>query len=145
MKYMRLLIIFFVAICLTSCSPSRQSIHYGKDLCANCKMMIVDPKFSAKLTTQKGRTYFFDALNCMINFNKTLKDPNTTSMYISNYDQALSVVPVKDGFYVQAKDLHSPMGFDVVAFSTKSDAQHFQKLKQGELLDWVEVSQRAEK
>ena len=55
--------------------PKQEEINYGVDACAYCKMNIVDPKFGAELITKKGRVYKFDAIECMVNYDREMQKP----------------------------------------------------------------------
>ncbi|MCC6725443.1 MAG: hypothetical protein IT258_13125, partial [Saprospiraceae bacterium] len=46
---------------LTACTPTAEPISFGEDMCAHCKMTIVDEQFAAEAVSQKGKVYKFDA------------------------------------------------------------------------------------
>ena len=43
---------------LSSCSAKPEPFNYGKDICADCSMTIMDPKFGAQIITDKGKICF---------------------------------------------------------------------------------------
>ena len=46
--------------------PRPPDIAYGKDPCANCGMLINDPRFAAAYVTRNGQARLFDDIGCMI-------------------------------------------------------------------------------
>lgn len=59
-------LLFCATIFLASCQVKPREINYGHDQCAACKMMITDARFGAELVTKKGKTFKYDALECML-------------------------------------------------------------------------------
>lgn len=65
-----------MAFSFSSCGDAGKPkpVKANEDVCALCKMTIVDLKFAPQLVTGKGKYYVFDDISCMIEFandNKT--------------------------------------------------------------------------
>ena len=61
---------------ITGCEVSPQPIDYGNEVCDFCKMTIVDTQHATEIVTKKGKTYKFDASECMVNFMNRITSYN---------------------------------------------------------------------
>jgi copper chaperone NosL len=57
-----------LAIFFSSCSANPEPFAYGKDVCEDCKMTIMEPRFGAEIITNKGRIFKFDDVHCVDNY-----------------------------------------------------------------------------
>lgn len=115
-----LLALFF----LSSCSTSEPApIRLGKDECANCKMILTDPKFGAEIITKTNKVYKFDDVNCLNNYIKGNEkiSSQVNLIYIVDYAQEGNFILANQAIYLQTEELKSPMGGAIAAFSTKED------------------------
>ena len=64
----------FTAVSIESCNNETPKINFGKDMCAFCKMTVIDEKFGALLINSKGKTLCFDCSECMVNYMEMDKD-----------------------------------------------------------------------
>src|SRR5690606_18479580 len=77
-----------LALAASSCSVGQPEINYGADECAHCRMNVVDAKFGAALQTVKGRSYVFDAPECLVPFvghNGRLVEEEVKGWYVSDF------------------------------------------------------------
>src|SRR5574337_2109298 len=51
-------------ILFTSCNTNPEPFAYGRDICDDCKMPIMDAKFGGEIINKKGRIYKFDDAHC---------------------------------------------------------------------------------
>ena len=79
----RILILSISAILFFSCNSAPKPIVYGSDGCHFCSMTIVDQQHAAQYMTKKGRSYAFDATECMLNKLKEI-DSEKISLYLVN-------------------------------------------------------------
>ena len=70
---------------LVACSPEPRDIEYGDDLCAYCKMTVVDAQYGAEAITTKGRIYVFDAIECMVHFTYESEDIEYAHLLVNYY------------------------------------------------------------
>ncbi len=130
------------AILAVGCSVGQPEIKYGSDECAHCRMNVVDAKFGAALLTTKGRTYVFDAPECMVPFvghNGRLVEQEVKGWYVSDFANPGTLIDATKAYYLQAPTLKSPMRGNVAAFATEAERSEAQKHFPGELLDWPAV------
>lgn len=136
---MKLNIILFsaFAINLLSCSNAvPDGIQVNKDNCDYCKMSISDLKFSTSLLTQKGRTYKFDDLSCMINYKNTMENSNTAKFFVTEFNSGNALLKAESAFFVHNENLKSPMGGNFAALSTKDKANVLAMNPGSEILTW---------
>lgn len=110
-----------------SCQPSFEPIAYGKDACANCKMTIVNRRYSAGLLTGKGRTYKFDDILCMRQYVDQLeKKDERMQLFVADYlDKEGKMLHVEKAIFLQHELFTSPMNGNSAAFASTAAAQHY--------------------
>ncbi|MDO5979318.1 nitrous oxide reductase accessory protein NosL [Flavivirga spongiicola] len=118
------------------CNVKPQAIDYGNDGCHFCKMTIVDKVHAAEIVTKKGKTYKFDATECMINFIGEF-DASEIQLYLSNnYNEPEALIDATQSTFLISKNVPSPMGAFLSAFKSEEDAKKVQKEKGGTLYTW---------
>lgn len=103
-------------IVLTACSTGPKTIYYGEESCHSCKMTIVDQRYAAQLVTQKGKTYNFDAIECMLHFKEAADEKDFRHQLVATFDQPGVLSEVNSVTFVHSKKMPSPMGLNVTAF-----------------------------
>lgn len=126
-----------LGIALTSCSAEADPIRYGKEACEHCKMIIVDQKFSAAYVTQKGKTYKFDDVVCMIKYQQetNVADADIAQILVANFQKPGTLLDARTAIFRQNDDLHSPMNGNTAAFANASEAASVK----GENRTWHEL------
>jgi len=123
----------------SSCNIQPQKIVYGKDACHFCRMNIVDQQHSAQLVTNKGKSFKFDATECMIHYNAEI-DPTTVAIYVvADYNNPGVLIDAKTATFIISENIPSPMGEFLSAVSTEEEALALQKAKEGTLYNWEEL------
>jgi len=113
-----------VSLVVTGCNPKPEKINYGKDNCAECKMIIVDPKFGGEIVTKKGKVYKFDDTHCVAAFleRRGVELSTIHSTLFVLYNHPNEFVNVKSAEFVVSSRLNSPMGGNAAAFRNRSEA-----------------------
>lgn len=136
------ILISVFCLLLTSCNSTPKEIGYGSDGCHFCSMTIVDKQHAAQFMTQKGRSYVFDASECMLNHLKEI-DPSTVAVYLVNdYNAPGKTIDATKATYLISKNIPSPMGEYLTAFASEKAAQKAQVANKGELFNWTELKAR---
>jgi len=127
------LIVLFAAV---GCTAGPRPIEYGQVSCHSCSMTVVDRQHAAQLVTDKGKTYVFDAIECMV--NDLNKNPNKDFAYISvnDYNRPAELIDAREATFLISPEIPSPMGAYLTAFSTRVEATKVMKDKGGEIFDW---------
>lgn len=125
------------AFFVQGCSVQPQEIVYGKDMCDECRMTIMDPKFGAEIVTRKGKAFKFDDAHCVARFLKTgkVKEEDIAHTLFVNYENGEFVEAAKARFVVSPQ-LKSPMNSNAGAFATPEAAQQVSFMTKGKVTDW---------
>ena len=132
------------AIAVIGCSFETEPIDYGKDICAFCKMTIMDKRFGTELVTSKGKVFKFDDLGCMIKYMKTseLHEADCKHIVMNNFEKPGDFVSFKQAIFVKTSSISSPMLGNVVSFDNETAAQNFAKSDTtSKSLSWIQVNE----
>jgi copper chaperone NosL len=133
----------FIIFFLSSCNTKPEPFAYGKDICDDCKMTIMDPKFGGEIITKKGKIYKFDDAHCMVNFMKagTVKETDISKTVFIDYQNEKNFLDVKSSFFVVSDQFKSPMNSDAAAFTSKEIAEQKAKENTGTVKTWDQLYQ----
>jgi copper chaperone NosL len=131
---------------LLSCSTKPQPFETGKDNCHFCKMAITDTRYGSEIITKKGKVFKFDDILCLINFlkNDGEQETNISKKISVLFEKPNQFLDVNKTFFVISPELRSPMGSNTAGFENKTNAENFLKGKQGEVVNWKELYERAD-
>ncbi|ARU48139.1 hypothetical protein [Sulfurospirillum diekertiae] len=141
MKKFNALILFLVMILMLGCDTkidlSPKKIHWDRDMCERCKMVLSDRKFSAQvINPSNGKYYLFDDIGCAILWFQGNK--------IEWKEHAIIWVnDAKTGAWIDARKAFydvlnvTPMAYGFGAHVVKEDIKEAQ-----EIIDFEEVSKR---
>ncbi len=123
---------------VASCNVSERPISYGTDDCDYCKMIIMDHRYGSELVTQKGKVYTFDAAECLIDFLYDHEEVSATVKYllVTPYTQPDHLIDATSATFLVSREMPSPMGAYLTAFSERDTAAAFQREKGGDLYTW---------
>jgi copper chaperone NosL len=138
---MKKLTLVFVIVVFLGCNNTIKPIVYGSDGCHFCSMTIVDKQHAAQFMTKKGRSYAFDASECMLNHLKEIDESTVAKILVNNYNAPGETIDATKATYLISKNIPSPMGEFLTAFASIDEAKYAQKGSQGELLTWNELVQ----
>lgn len=113
MKYLTILL--FTAF--TACQNAPTPIVYGSQPCASCRMTIVDSRFGCQLYTSKGKTFSFDAIECLQQFQHEHPETQSASCYFSDYNHPGVVLSAEEAILIHSEIIPSPMGGHLGAIS----------------------------
>tara|TARA_R110002072_G_scaffold31040_11_gene96271 strand:- start:5529 stop:5972 length:444 start_codon:yes stop_codon:yes gene_type:complete len=143
MKYL-VLLITVVSFGLFGCNRQAKPIEYGKQACDYCRMSIVDERYAAQLVSSKGKTYSFDAIECMINY-KHEHTEEWQQVLVTDYNHPKKLIPAEVCWIVRSKNLPSPMGMYLTAVPNRVAADELVKGNEGAVYPYAEVYQGLEK
>lgn len=106
-------------------------------------MLITDNKYGAEIVSDKGKTYKFDSIECLIGFAlmKNLLDGETQSLLVSDFSNPGNFTDARNAYYVQNNNFRSPMGLNVSAFADKNKSDKFISENGGQNIGWLDVIQ----
>ena len=131
-------ILLLLATTIVSCGQQEPQIDFGKAECAHCRMNVVDKKFGAAITTQKGRQYVFDDISCMVlHVEKgTVAEEQVATWSVCDHAEPGKLIDATSAFYLHGPEFRSPMRGDVAAFSTEEEREKAASNTKAEKLDW---------
>lgn len=132
-----------VALLFSSCNTKPQAFTYGKDICDDCKMTIVDPKFGGEIITKKGRIYKFDDIHCLVHFMKqgTVKEADIAQTVFIDFENDKNFLDVKSAYFVVSDQFKSPMNGNAASFSSKEIAEQKAQQTNGTIKNWDQLYQ----
>ena len=136
---LKILLIFLIILLLQSCQSSPEKIDYGKDLCAECNMGIVERGYGAELISSKEKVYKFDSIECLANYYLKNKSKGVASLWVTDFADNKNFIPAEKAIYIKNDRIHSPMGLNVLAVKTKKEEESITSNYGGKVLDWQEV------
>lgn len=104
--------------------------------CAHCSMTINDQKFIATATDQNNIVLEFDAIECLINYQKAGK--NIHKLIVTDYNTGI-LIDATTAFYVKSNDRPSPMGAFLSAYASKDDAL---QVSSGSVMNWTALLEK---
>lgn len=100
--------------------PSPVTIHFGEDACAECKMIISDETFAAELQTRTEEPLLFDDLGCLLK-RAAATSPDPSGVFARTTEGKW--LDGQQAWVVHSRDISSPMGYGLAAFSTREAAE----------------------
>jgi copper chaperone NosL len=130
------------AVLITACAAAPDDVHWGMEECAQCQMVISDERFAGQVVDRRGKTYKFDAIECMAAFvdSGALAAADIHSLWIA--DGRDSWVAVEEAAFLHSENTRSPMGGGYTAHADGDAARRLQAEVGGELLTWQQVRDR---
>ncbi len=126
---------------LTLSSYGQDIINTGKDQCSHCNMFIRDTQFAA-LAIDADKTHKFDAIECMVNFLKGKDESVFNKLLVADYSSGGKLIDATGATYLKSKEIASPMGAYLSAYSSLEVAEKIKNEKGGELMNWNELKAR---
>lgn len=131
-----------MALFTQGCNREPEPLAFGTDACALCSMTITDQRHGALFVSDKGRTYKFDSVECMIESlmpGEKFADIPVASFHVVDYSQPGAVVNAAGATYLVSPAVPSPMGANVSAFSAAAGADSVRTAKGGDVMDWTAI------
>ena len=139
MKRLLDLFIIMLTAFLFSCGGNKpEPIIIGEDLCAHCKMKIMDNRYGAEIITNKGKVYKYDAVECMIKQDQ-IRSEDIKTHYVIDFSHPGNLVEANNSFYLISEKLPSPMGANLTSFKEKGEVEKHQKEFGGSVYNWQEI------
>jgi copper chaperone NosL len=130
------LMIFF-----SSCQAKTEPIAYGKDVCDDCRMTAMDPRFGAEILTNKGKLYKFDDARCIAHFIKTgrVNQADIKQVVFVDFNNSKNLVDADKAVFAVSPELQSPMNSNAAAFTSRQMADNILASKGGKIKTWDEL------
>lgn len=133
---MKKAVLLTMALVALGCQVKPKPIAYGTETCAFCRMTIVDRQHAAQLVTAKGRSSSFDAIECLVHQLGEMEQTEMAYLLVSDYTAPGKLIDASEAVFLVSPGIPSPMGANLSAFSTHTDASETLEAKGGSLYDW---------
>ena len=113
----------------------------GRPTCDYCRMIITEREYGGRIKTAKGKTWIFDATECMAAFviKAMVKPVEIQSLWSMHFSQPGRMLNAKTAYYLQSNSMLSPMAINLSAHQSKAEAERIRQEHPGELLNWTQV------
>ena len=127
----------------TACTTNPEPFAFGKDVCEDCKMTIMEPRFGAEIITNKGRIFKFDDVHCVDNYIQKgkIKEGDIKQTLFIDYNKENTFVDGTTAFFVTSSQIKSPMNSNSAAFATKAEAEKKAAETGGKVSNWKTLQQ----
>lgn len=142
MSFFRFILITILLL-LVSCKVEPKKINYGVDHCTHCDMTVVDKAFACEYVTKKGRSYPFDAVECIVQkMNQENNEANLAFILVSDFQNPGNLIPASSATYLMTPKIKSPMGANLSAFKSLEKAQKVQQELGGDIYNWQQLKEK---
>ncbi|MCC6454998.1 MAG: nitrous oxide reductase accessory protein NosL [Caldilineaceae bacterium] len=124
---------------------SPPDIRYGEDTCAECNMIISDPRFAAayahEISAGRYEQLAFDDIGDMLIHAAKHPEHQVAGWYVHDYESE-EWLDATSAHFVASDAIVTPMGHGLAAFATAEDAQALAAENGGEVLTWEMLQAR---
>jgi copper chaperone NosL len=89
--------------------------------CAQCGMLLSDPRFACEIRRASGETLFFDDPGCLLSYLKAHPRPPSQVVYLHRHNGA-GWLPIEGAAFVEVPD--SPMGYRLACVDPSQAGSH---------------------
>lgn len=104
-------------------------------------MTVADNRFGAELVNDKGKAIFFDSAECLAAYVLEQPEQNEKASFlmVTDFTNPNHLVEAKKAYFLQSRDLPSPMGMFLTAVENEATARQLKQEYGGRLLNWDQV------
>jgi len=114
-------------------------IIYGRDVCDRCGMIIEDARFAAAYMTTGGDARIFDDIGDMLVHQADEKD-EVYAYWVHDYETE-AWLRAETAHFVLTNEIHTPMGYGLLAFADSGRATAVAVRNNGRLLTFPELGE----
>ncbi len=116
-------------------------IVYGRDICTRCGMIIEDTHFAASYMTTSGEPRIFDDIGDML-VHQAETGEEVHVYWVRDYETG-EWLRAEESFFVQTSEIHTPMGYGLLAIKEKGGATAVALRHNGTIMSFAELKQNA--
>jgi copper chaperone NosL len=113
----------------------------AEDVCSHCKMAISEKQFASEIITPDGDALKFDDIGCMQEYLKEKPDTKIAAYFFMEYDTK-QWLKGNGATFVKSKEITSPMGGGIIAFSNETKAKTAAAEFSGQVLSFTELMKK---
>lgn len=131
-----------ILLALSACQSTSEAdtppeIRYGEDTCDRCQMIINEARHASAYVTADGQTRRFDDIGDMLIFSDETGD-NVSAYWVHDYDSE-SWLKADQAAFVRSEQEPTPMGFGIIAFSSRERAESWASENGGMVMTFAEL------
>ena len=116
--------------------PKEVNLH--TDECTYCKMVVSDRQFVSQIVSDKGKSYPFDSIECMVAYAYQSPDiAENAKLYAADYTTQGQWVLLENADIYHAESVPSPMGLSL--FALPSEEPIPSQIADAERMNWDET------
>jgi copper chaperone NosL len=112
-------------------------IRYGEDTCDRCQMIINEARYASVYVAVDGQTRRFDDIGGMVAFGEETGE-NASVYWVHDYESE-SWLKADQAVFVMSEQELTPMGFGIVAFSSREQAESWASEHSGMMMTFAEL------
>jgi copper chaperone NosL len=130
-----------LACALAGCDAQPKAIVYGRDECAECRMILADRHYGAELITPKGKILMFDDVNCLLTARARPGPAAESRVVLVDFNRPNVFLPAAEAWFLQHDRLRTPMASGLAVFATEAELETARQQLGGggRTLRWAEV------
>ncbi|MEX1211935.1 MAG: nitrous oxide reductase accessory protein NosL [Balneolaceae bacterium] len=134
-------VLLFVLI-LSGCTQGPRELSMGEEECAHCRMMLSESAYASQVVMNRGRSFPFDSIECMVAFWVTHIEPESIhSVWVPDFRNEDVWLDATTAVYLQSETMRSPMGLSLSAYDSEESARLQMEESGGRLLSWEELQE----
>lgn len=142
--------LLFAALVLGACAQGQATvappeIRYGEDVCADCNMIISDPRFAASYAYEVGpgryQNALFDDIGDMLAFAAKHPEHKVVAWYVHDYESK-EWSDAATASYVVSGQVETPMASGIVAFASRPRADAMAYSLGVQVMDWSALQEK---
>lgn len=126
-------------ITLGACSDVPVEVPYDRVNCDFCRMSITDRRFGAELVSSKGKAYFFDALECQVNFRLNNTSETWRHSLATPFLHPGELYPTDSLVILRSTNGPSPMGMNLTSWLDEEEATFIESAEGDALFTYPEL------
>ena len=104
-------------------------------------MKLEDYRFGGLILTQKGKSYKFDSLECLLRFQAQKLNINEAikARYVFHSFKKGEIIELEKAHFLKVPNLNSPMGIGILASDSAEEITKAKNEFGGEVMTWPQV------
>jgi len=139
---LRITAFYIFSFIIISCSVEQEPIKFGEDECDYCQMTIVDNKYGAEIVNKQGKSFKFDAVECLLRYiyHGEIKPDDIAMTLVTDITKPKVFIDANNGYYLVSENIPSPMGAFLSAFKDKNTAMKYRDKYSGKIYTWTSIN-----
>ena len=141
-----LILLFLLAACAQGATELKPpEIRYGEDVCAECNMIISDPRFATayayEVSPGRYQSVLFDDIGDMLIYAGKNPTHKVEAWYVHDYETK-EWTDATTASYLVSSQVETPMAFGIVSFASRDRAEAMAYSLGTEVIDWNTLQEK---